>query len=235
MGKLNIKSVDEIIEEAVKSFLKKKQAESLSDVLSKESFSDVINEIEEEAERIYREEEEEAVIEYLKNKGLIDKETDFVVRRIIRNSLITSISNVRKSRGGATAQKILAYALEKLGISCETKVIKKKGYRPDIVVKGKRGKLFAIAVKRTLKERWSEDIDIFRKFRNSAFVLIKPDKDFSKSKAKDMIERGMKKVYIPDKLYDALFNSLDESEKESFTVVFKKLSELPNDLHEFIK
>lgn len=232
MSKLDIKSVDKIIEETVKSFLKRKQARNLSDILKKENFSDVINEIEEEAERIYKKEEEEAVIRYLKDKGLIDKKADFVVRKIIRNSLITSISNVRKSRGGSTAQKILAYALKELGIPCETKSMKKKGYRPDIIIRGKGKKVFAIAVKRTLKERWAEDTDIFRKFRESAFVLIKPDKDFSKSKAEDMMKRGMKKVYVPDK---RLFSSLDKKETEEFAEVFKKLSELPNDLHKFIK
>ena len=50
MSKLDIKNVDKIIEEAVKIFLKRKRARNLSDILKKENFSDVINEIEEETE-----------------------------------------------------------------------------------------------------------------------------------------------------------------------------------------
>jgi len=83
-----------------------------------------------------------------------------------------------------------------------------------------------------LRERWAEDIDVF-KFPNSAFVLIKPDIDFTTDKAEDMARRGMKKIYIPDILYDRFKNELRKLESK-YNVAFRSLSLLPNDLIDFL-
>ena len=53
----------------------------------------------------------------------------------------------------------------------------------------------------TLRERWSEDIDVF-KLPNGRSLLLTPDEKFNEQQAQDMVKREMKVVYIPDELYD---------------------------------
>ncbi len=236
MGKLDIPKVGEIIEEAIETILKKYSIKTLKELFETISFSEVVNKVEEEAENLYRNYEREAIKKYLQNRGLANKDVFEAIEKILDNSLITSIANIRRSRAGLTSQQILAKALKELGIPCQISKISFKGYRPDItvpsdiVIKKDLSKGFAIAVKRTLRERWAEDIDVF-KFPNSAFVLIKPDSDFTPAKAMDMVKRGMKSVYIPDDLYEKYKEIL---EKE-FKNIFKKLSDLPKDLIEFLQ
>ena len=238
MSKLDIPKVGKIVEEAIRNILERFDIKTFRELFEKLSFSEVINIIEEEAENLYRNYEREAIRKYLQNKGLANKNVFEAIDRIIDNSLITSIANIRRSRAGLTSQQILAKALKEWGIPCQISKISYKGYRPDIIVpsdiviKKDLSKGFAIAVKRTLRERWAEDIDVF-KFPNSAFVLIKSDPDFTPAKAKDMVKRGMKRVYIPDDLYEK-YREVLEKEKE-FKHIFKKLSELPKDLVVFLK
>ncbi len=235
MSKLEIPKVEAIINEAIEEVLKRYNQSSIKDLLKVKSFSDVINEIEGEAERLYKIYEKKAVKKYLKNKKLADKNILEVMDRIIDNSLITSIANIRRSRAGSTSQQILIKILKEFEIPCQISKLSFKGYRPDItipsdeIISKNPNKGFAIAVKRTLRERWAEDIDIF-KFPNSAFVLIKPDPDFTPVKAEDMIKRGMKKVYIPDTIYEKYKNEL-----KAFKDIFKRLSDLPIDIIEFLK
>lgn len=221
-----------IVEDAIKN-IERRYNRSLRDLLT-ESFSKVINEIEEEAERIYKEYEREAIKKYLERKNLINnKDVVEVIIRIIENSLVTSISNTRRARAGYTSQYILFKALNVMGIRCEISKIKYKGYRPDIsvpndaILKNDPNRGFAIAIKRTLRERWAEDIDIF-KFPNSAFVLIKPDPDLINI-ADDMVKRGMRRVYVPDTLFE------EHKEKLVKLKIFKRLSDLPKDLMNFLK
>ncbi|MDI9609735.1 MAG: type II restriction endonuclease [Archaeoglobales archaeon] len=233
MGKLEIPEVGEIIEEAVKNILKNHNRETLRDLHKIKSLSEMINEIESEAEGLYKKYEREAIREYIKRRELSDKNIFEVIDRMLENSIFTSIPNTRRSRAGSTSQLILVRVLNEIGIPCEISRIKFKGYRPDIIVPSNKvfkldpNKCFVIAVKRTLRERWAEDIDIF-KFRNSGFVLIKPDPDFTLAKARDMFERGMKRVYIPEELYEPY-----RSDLEKFGI-FKNISELPKDLIIFL-
>jgi len=227
----DIPETRKIVEEAIE-IIERRYNRTLRDLLA-ESFSKVINEIEEEAEKIYKEYEREAIKKYLQRKNLINKDVIEVIIRIIENSLVTSISNTRRARAGYTSQYILFKALNIMGISCEISKIKYEGYRPDISVpndatlKNDPNRGFAIAVKRTLRERWAEDIDIF-KFPNSAFVLIKPDPDLINI-ADDMVKRGMKRVYVPDTLFE------EHKEKLVKLKIFKRLSDLPKDLMNFLK
>lgn len=238
LPKLRIPKVDKIIDEAIDKVVKKYKKESLEKLIKPENFSDIINEIEEEAEEIYKSYEKMAVEGYLKSKNLISKGIIDAINAIIDNSLITSIANTRRARAGSSSQIILSKVLGALGIKCEVAKFKYKGYRPDIVIPSNKAfkegvnRVFVLAVKRTLRERWAEDIDIF-KFPNSAFVLIKPDPDFTPDKAEDMAERGMKRVYLPDELYDKLKDHLNYL-KEKYNVVFKPLFQLPKDLTTFL-
>jgi hypothetical protein len=236
MSKLGIPSVEEILKEAVQDLLKKYNKKSPKELFELKSFSDMVNEIEERAERLYRVYEKEAIKRYLQNKGLIAKDVVEAINKIIDNSLLTSIANTRRARAGLSSQHILAWFLKELGIPCQISQIKLEGYRPDITIPSdadiqmnmKKG--IALAVKRTLRERWSEDIHVF-KFPNAAFVLIKPDPDFTIAKAEDMANRGMKKVYIPDTLYEKYKDELEQR----FKGIFRKLSDLPKDVKKFLK
>jgi len=236
MGKLDIPEIKKIVNEAITIVLKRHKKSSIKELLEIKSFSEVVNEIEEVADELYREYERKAIRKYLEERNLINKNVIDVIEQIIDNSLVTSIANTRRSRAGRTVELILQKALSEAGVECEISNIKVEGYRPDITVPSDRAitydasRCVAIAVKRTLRERWSEDIDIFKKFPNAAFVLIKPDKDFTPNKAKDMAERGMKRVYIPDVLYEKYKNELEEK----FKGIFRKLSDLPNDLSKFL-
>jgi hypothetical protein len=197
--------------------------------LAQKNFSECVVKIEKEAHRIYKIEEINALKKFLEREGFPKSFAEKLAS--ILPDLSTTISNIRRARAGSTSEKILRKTLTALGIPCEKGKIKRGGYRPDIVVpnnevlKNNPEKGVAISVKRTLRERWAEDIDVF-KFPNGKFVLITPDPDFKEDKVKDMIERGMKEIYIPDTLYDS----------ENFVREYreiKRLSDLPKDLEKF--
>ncbi|HIQ13470.1 MAG TPA: hypothetical protein EYH44_03705, partial [Thermoprotei archaeon] len=69
MGKLNLPTVDEIIDEAFKNILEKYGVKKLTQIPSDVPLSEIVNEVEEEANRLYKEYEKEAVIEYMRRKG----------------------------------------------------------------------------------------------------------------------------------------------------------------------
>jgi hypothetical protein len=244
MDKLNIPEIDKIIEEAENNLIKKYNSRDLRDLLMKRGFSDTVNELEEEAFRIYRDLEKRAVVEYFRSRGFLGKTlTDELISEIIDDSIVVSIANERRARAGRTIERILVRALRALGVICEEATIKFKGYKPDIIVPNNSAfgseenpnlnRVFVLAVKRTLRERWSEDIRIFN-FPNSAFVFIKPDPDFTPQKAIDMASGGMKRMYIPDSLYSSYRDELSDIMNQ-YNVVIKPLSQLPEDLRVFQK
>lgn len=200
----------------------------LSNLVKKNGVAKAISDIESEAHKIYREEEMEAVKKVLETRNIPKKEAEQVSIIFIEEDLVTRLANTRRVRGGLTSEKILRKVLESIEIPCEKGRVTVKGYRPDIVVPSNKAlvqspnKVAAIVVKRTLRERWAEDIGIFSSFKNGMFVLLLPDPDFNESKAKDMVQRGMKKVYINDALH--------ERSREFVTAEFKKHSQLPVDL-----
>jgi len=230
-SKPKIKDVDEILKEAIDKILKENRVSSLKE-LAQRNFSDCVIQLEKEAHKIYKNEEQNYIKEFLKEKGVSETLAENLSPTI--SEFATTISNIRRARAGTTSEKILIEALRALDIPCEKCEIKRGGYRPDIVIpsnevlKNNPEKGVAIAVKRTLRERWAEDIDIFKKFPNGKFVLITPEQDFKEEKVKDMIERGMKEIYIPDELYER--NEFSKKYKE-----IKKMSELPKDLKKFLE
>jgi len=244
MGRLKLPDTNRIIEEAINNIINKYNVRNLRELLENKNFSDVINELEEEAFRRYSYYEKKAVEEYFKEKSFLGKAlTTDLLNEIIDNSIITSIANERRSRAGKTVERILIKLLNTLNITCEEANIKYQGYKPDIIIPNNKAfgnkkkpdlkKVFVLAVKRTLRERWSEDIHIFN-FPNSAFVLIKPDPEFTPQKAKEMVIRGMKRMYVPDNLYNSYKNALNDIMREH-NVMFKPLSQLPNDLKDFLR
>jgi len=227
---LDIPPVDEILQRGIAEVIREKKSASLSELVNGSNFAKVVEEIEKKAHEIYLKEEVQAVRNKLIREGLSKKDADMASKAFITDNLVTSISNTRRARGGSSSEGILRLVLNSMGIPCEKGRIKDKGYRPDLVIPSnevisstpERG--VAIAVKRTLRERWSEDIDVFR-FPRGMFVLFLPDPDFNRTKAEDMISRGMKEIYINDELY--------EKSGSFLTKEFHKLSDLPMSLQAY--
>lgn len=228
MADLGISTIDEILKKGIRSIIQTEGVSNLTNLITRNGISDVIVKVERAAHKIYLKEEMEAVERVLRTRGISEKEAKLVSRVFIGEDLITRLANTRRVRGGLTSERIVREVLQSKGIPCEKGSIKVKGYRPDIAVPSNEGltkspnSAAAIAVKRTLRERWAEDIDVFNSFKNGMFVLLLPDPDFNKSKVEDMIKRGMKAVYINDNLY--------EQNKEFMTDEFKRHSELFSDL-----
>jgi len=230
-----IPSVRRILERALNNLLREYKVNNIKELVRKIGFSRLIIELEKEAHNIYRDEERRAIKNYLQERGVCPSCADRVLEILLEEGNLTKeISNIRRARAGITAESILLGALKAYDIPCERGRGKIKGYRPDIVVpsnyvlRSNPEKAVAIAVKRTLRERWAEDIDVFKIFPHGKFVLITPDPDLNEEKAKDMIQRGMKEIYIPDELYDKL----------SFVNKYpqiKRLSSLPSDIKELLK
>lgn len=226
-------STKKILSRAINDLLNEYSVLSLRELIEKIGTSKVAVEIEKRADSIYRSEEKKALKSYLVDKGLSDNEATKVVDLILHEKNLTKeISNIRRARAGKTAEEILIEILKAHNIPCE-KGKSFEGYRPDVIVPSKHlldvdiGKVIAIAVKRTLRERWAEDIDVFNKFPNGKFVLLTPDPDFNEEKAQDMVKRGMREVYIPDELYNQLPFIANYPQ-------FKKLSTLPLEIKTFL-
>lgn len=226
-----------ILDEAERALLEEYEVSGLNELLRVLEASKVIGELERRAEKIYRSREFEAVKEYLISAGLSEKQVETFLELFLgEHDLAKEISNIRRARAGRTAEEILIRVLRASGVPCERGKGKIMGYRPDVVVPSvdvfsvSPEKGVAIAVKRTLRERWAEDIDVF-KFRNGVFVLLITDPDFNEEKARSMIERGMRRVYIPDEMHEK-FSFLSDL---MFRSCFRRLSQLPSDLKAFLE
>lgn len=229
---LSILSKDEILKQALKKVLSENRVENLLELLKQKGISSIVVKVEKEAHQIYRLEEKKSVIDYFIKQGLAHELSKDIASKILDTGLVTAIANTRRARAGSTSESILRLMLEAMEIPCEKGVVSIGGYRPDVVVPSNKilesGQGIAISVKRTLRERWAEDIDVF-KFPNGKFVLITPDPDFKEDKVKDMISRGMKKVYIPDELYEQSSDFVGKYPQ------FRKLSLLPDDIKSEIR
>jgi len=231
-----IPSIRSILNMAIRELVKRYGVSNLMELRGRISFSEIAIELERIASDIYRKLERAALIEYLIDRGLNRSDAEKVADIIVGEEDITKeISNIRRARAGRTSEEILLIVLNAYGIPCERGRIEVHGYRPDIVVPNNAtirhipNKAIAIAVKRTLRERWAEDIDVFRYFPNAAFVLLTHDPDFNEDKARDMVNRGMKRIYIPDTLYEASKSFIYKYPQ------FKKLSDLPLDLQKILE
>jgi hypothetical protein len=156
-------------------------------------------------------------------------------------TLSTQIANTRRARSGKSSEYILSYAL-KYYSGIENEVIgnsKNKGsYYPDIAIPSKEKlintpqKAIALAVKRTLRERWREDINIFKHYPNAAFVCISESTDITESKIKDMENEGIKVLFLPDGKYKSLQLPIKNKVKQ---IQIYPLSDLPDWIHNILK
>jgi len=205
MGSLEVRRLQEIVDDAIRE---------ISNPLDY-SFSDYVNTIERKAHEIYLQEEKQAIKQILIKKF----KTDSVLGNILEDltefiqKLSTIIANTRRSRGGGSSEYILKEALFRYaGINSEIigRQRGNKSYYPDLAIPSGKdliqnpSKAVALAVKRTLRERWREDITIFKHFPNSAFVCISENTDISTRKLKDMEKEGIGVLFLPDGKYKSL-------------------------------
>lgn len=225
MGLLKIRPPEWIIKEAVNKLALSKNL----------TFSEYVNKIENKAHEIYLEEELRAIEEILLAQFKKNSSLDSIVKDLARliSNLSTVIANTRRARGGKSSEYILSYAL-KYYAGIDNEVIgsksSRKSYYPDIAIPSKKDlenypeRAIALAVKRTLRERWRGDVSIFFHYPNAAFVCISESTDITKDKLKDMEKEGIKVLFLPDGRFKSL-QSFIEKEIENMEVY--RLSFLP--------
>ncbi len=142
-------------------------------------------------------------------------------------SMEKDLGNMRKARGGKNFEKALLKLLIFIDISGEipSGSSKERLKRIDIVIPNigvalrTPDKAFFLTCKRTLRERWKQEIPQAR--LNQRIYLITIDDKLSKGKAEEINEKGLI-AFIRDEL----------AEKEDFKSMpwIRKLSDLPKEI-----
>jgi hypothetical protein len=107
------------------------------------------------------------------------------------------LGNMRKARGGKSFEKVLLRLLKLLGIPAEAPLgkAKEKLRRVDIVVPCADTALdfpdraVLLTCKRTLRERWKQEVPQIEKNRTAYLITIDPD--LSETKADEIQEKGL--------------------------------------------
>jgi len=137
------------------------------------------------------------------------------------------LGNMRKARGGRTFEKLVLKLLQALGIEGETPQgeAREKLGRIDIVIPSVNVALetpdraFFLACKRTLRERWKQEVPIAQP--NQRVYLITIDEELPERKAKEIKEKGLI-AFVRD--------DLKEQEHLIGKPWIRKLSDLPKEL-----
>ncbi len=146
----------------------------------------------------------------------------------LAQALEKDLGNMRKARGGKTFEKAIIELLTFMDIAGEIPVgeAKDKLKRIDIVIPNTDVALktpdraFFLTCKRTLRERWKQEVPQAR--LNQRIYLLTIDKDLSKSKATEINEKGLI-AFVRDEL------ATNEDLKDMPWI--RKLSDLPKELH----
>lgn len=146
---------------------------------------------------------------------------------ILVQKLEKDLGNMRKARGGKTLEKAIAMLLDTLEIASEipTGQVSKKLKRIDIVVPSTQVALDTpdravfITCKRTLRERWKQEVPQARP--NQRIYLVTIDEALSENKAREINEQGLI-AFVPD----------DVAESETLRAFswIRRLSDLPREL-----
>ena len=140
------------------------------------------------------------------------------------------LGNMRKARGGAIFEKSVIELLKYIGIPCQAPKgeVREKLRRVDVVVPSEDialntpDKAVFITCKRTLRERWKQEVPSAGP--NQRFYLVTIDHKLSDKKVKEIGSKGLI-VYVRDELKEENF--------KNFHWV-RKLSDLPKDLETFM-
>lgn len=216
---------------------------TLSPKALKKSLSNAILVLHDNAYSIFRDRQETAY-EYALNEWLALREAEInmmsqkiqtlqfakkICQMVIpfAASLEKRFGNSRKSRAGATLERIIRVLFLKIGIKCEkpSKGAKKKLKRIDIVIPNQEtaldspDKAYFISCKRTLRERWKQSIP--ERKASWRVYLVTLDNNLSEEKADEIHNEGFI-TYV-----------LDDVKKQKPLVGkswIRRLSDLPNDL-----
>lgn len=220
-----IPSTEDILKEAIKKLgILNKDFENIAN-----NFDKYIKEIEGAAFKIYSGYEKKAFDELLKIKrnGLLN-EKEFM--QCVRE-LEFKASQMRKSRGGYSLERIFKTLLNLQGIPCErpSKETKKILERIDLVcpdaktAKNTPDKAIFLAVKRTLRERWKQVVP--EQIKGARLYLVTINDSLPENKANEIKKAGMV-VYVKDKIKER------KGLKDKPWV--RKLSNLPKDIKDGI-
>jgi len=243
VAKNTIPSPMEILEEAIANL--GIQDMGIERIL--ENFEALVSKIEETAFRIYSSYENKAFNKLLslwmeENKNTItgileSKERVESKREKLTNLLLELVpliremefkaGQMRKSRGGAAFEEIIALLLKQVGIPVEKpskktkKLMKRIDYvSPDAETAEKTpDKAIFLAMKRTLRERWKQVVP--EQMKGARLYLVTLDEKMSEEKANEIQETGMI-VYVPSKVKE-----LPHLKDKPWV---RKLSELPGDI-----
>jgi len=162
------------------------------------------------------------------NKFIEKASQIFVEFGILVQELEKDLGNMRKARGGMTFQKAVLRLLQLIDVKCE---IPKKSEgeelgRIDIVIpstevaKNTPDKAIFLTCKRTLRERWKQEVPQAR--LNQRIYLITIDDNLSENKAEEINQKGLI-AFVRDELI---------TEKGLFKEMpwIRKLSDLPKEV-----
>ncbi|MGB9608218.1 MAG: type II restriction endonuclease [bacterium] len=135
---------------------------------------------------------EEGWENFVKKAGKLFSEFGILVQALEKD-----LGNMRKARGGKTFEKLVINLLKIIGIECEVPKgsIREKLRRIDIVVPSMDvalktpDKAFFLACKRTLRERWKQEVPSSQP--NQRVYLITIDDELSENKANEIRDRGL--------------------------------------------
>jgi hypothetical protein len=240
-AKALIPSLDDILSEAMENIEVEKVANRFGEVLVHldELATDIYRKYEREAIRklaiewIKRQKEDikGKMEEILSQEGwdkFIEKATMlFADFGFLVQALEKDLGNMRKARGGKTFEKAVLKLLELIGIKGETprRQARENLQRIDIVIPSIEVALetpdraFFLACKRTLRERWKQEVPSAQP--NWRIYLITIDENLPENKANEIKSRGLI-AFVRDSLKD------EEHLKEKSWI--RKLSDLPKEL-----
>jgi hypothetical protein len=152
----------------------------------------------------------------------------FVEFGILVQSLEKDLGNMRKARGGKTFEKVVLRLLNFIDINAEIPVGKAREdlKRIDIVIpsieiaKKTPDRAIFLTCKRTLRERWKQEVPQAR--LNQRIYLITIDNDISESKAKEINEKGLIAFVRDDLVQNGPLKNLSW---------IRKLSDLPKEIN----
>jgi len=152
----------------------------------------------------------------------------FVEFGILVQSLEKDLGNMRKARGGKTFEKVVLRLLNFIDINAEIPVGKAREdlKRIDIVIPSIEvatktpDRAIFLTCKRTLRERWKQEVPQAR--LNQRIYLITIDNDISESKAKEINEKGLIAFVRDDLVQNGPLKNLSW---------IRKLSDLPKEIN----
>lgn len=240
-AKRSIPSLDNILEEALKDLNEEELSSNFGEALLKveKSATDIFKMYERNAMITLAKEWVKNQKEELKERlrGIVEEEgwDKFVQKAselfsefaLLVQALEKDLGNMRKARGGRTFEKLVLKLLQALGIEGETPQgeAREKLGRIDIVIPSVEVALetpdraFFLACKRTLRERWKQEVPIAQP--NQRVYLITIDEELPERKAIEIKEKG---------LIAFVWDDLKEQEHLIDRPWIRKLSDLPKEL-----